>query len=727
MKKKILFEIFILPVLIFLSGRLSFALFFSKATVKNISFQTAIWGNVLPPVLKAPEKNFLTSGDIFFEWFKPNGIFFEPETYILEIYDINPDIIPLSTPFIIATDISGVKYPKENPISFPNGKYFWKVKTVDARGKQSLPSEIRMFEIDKIPPQSVLSVENSPRKIINEQIPFGNFEKYNQTPDLQNDFFVEGAISLWKEKDAYQDYAFEGNKMLIIGDMPPKVSGNKYENNHFSFSFPNQSKTLSFYYNFFSNDEYPFDDPGFLFRINGEDVLKLNPLDITNDNSTGWKQFFYDISNYEGDIYLDFFAGNSFDHFRQSWIYIDKISTGQVAVNNKAKFIIETTDSDSSNSSFYCIDECESENKYISYNGPFSLNLSKGAHNLYFFSKDKLGNKENAQVKPIFFDSDAPEKISDLTVQNVEQNMVKLIFTSPFDDDFEKTAGYECRISEDEINDAKSPEEKNNWWDNASKISMGIVPQKTGFLEEFKIPNLESGKTYFVAVKSFDAAGNYSEISNFTTVVISPTLNPTQTPEVTISPQETATPTPTIVLSETPTPAPTITLTPTHINLLQNGGFEDGINCGINNNFWKEYGLSLCSVIDGVFHNGNKSVLLTTDKSSGYYDYLGQDITGVFGNKKYKIVGFAKKKDEDLDKAEMRVLLYDFSGQVGSTRESNEVSSNIWEKMTINLLTPLPTQIQKMSIRLTLKRKPVTGTPTPASAYFDDISVEEIQ
>lgn len=709
-KHKILLSFLILLVVLASAFSASFALFSSRVTIRGFSISTGLWGAPSAPQLKSPEDNLLTNINQFFEWFESTQVNFPPATYTFEIYNTYPFVEPPIFPYIFEDGISGTRSPEANTLALSDGNYYWRVKAVDARGTPSSWSNFRKLTIDKTPPQTLISVENSPRVLINEQIPFGNFEKYTNTNNLTEDYLLNGDISLWQNDDSYLSQSHEGNKMLRVGALPSQAEGRNYLNNSISFSFPNESKTLSFYYNYYSRDEYPFDDPGFLLKINDEDVFKLNSLEVTSGENTGWKQFYYDISKIEGNIQLDFFAGNNFDNFRQSWIYIDQISTGRVAVNSKAKFILETIDKAPSNTMFYCIDNCPDETKYIPYIEPFSLNLSQGEHNIFFFSKDNLGNIENPQVKFIFFDNTPPQRITDLFLKNLSSDSAVLVFSAPAQDDATssgKVSGYEGRISDEYIDDASASSLLENWWGRATQFSTRVVPQEPGSLEEFNILSLIVDKNYFVAVKSFDAPLNYSEVSNIVNFYILPTPTPTSTPTPTITPTATLTPT------LTPTPMP--------INLIQNGGFEDGLI------WWKGYGLKP-SISSEIFYSGRQSTYLNTN-NTGYYNYISQEIIGGLGNKKYKISGMIKKKTDDLEKAEIRILLYDSEGtQVGSTIESNEIDGD-WEEAKINILTPIPTQVEKMVVKLTLKKKKVgdlTPTPISASAYFDDIVVEEI-
>jgi hypothetical protein len=697
--------IFIIAILF--STTFSFAMFVSEARINNFNFSTGIWAAPDAPRLKLPEDNLITNQDQIFEWFKSSQIYFEPETYSIEIYNSDPFVV--SQPFLTTDNIEDLKYPNIGKIELPDGNYFWRVKTIDAHGNSSVWSTYRKLTIDKNPPQTIISVENSPRRAINEQIPNGNFEQYINTTDLLQDYIFFGNIELWKSDDVYQGAAREGNKMLRIGSLPSSNEGNNLLENIFSITFQNQSKTLSFYYNYFSEDEYPFDDPGFLLRINNKDALKLNNLDIKNGNSTGWKQFFYDVSDYDGEVTLDFFAGNNVDNFRQSWIYIDQISTGQVAVNNKAKFYLETSDQSPENKSFYCLDSCADENNYSEYAGPFSVDLTKGEHRLYFFSQDVLENKESPQVKLIYFDTESPQKIYDLMIKNLSTDSATLVFSAPAEDQATssgKTSEYLGRISNEYIDSASSSSLLLDWWGRANQFDVQISPQEAESLEEFNILNLLSGTNYFVALKSIDASNNFSEISNVVNIFISPT----PTPSPTLNPTLTPTLTPTITPTASPTPIP--------INLIQNAGFETG-----SLSPWERDGIT-AGVSYPAGHTGQRSVSLSTMNTT-YSGYLKQRILGINPAKKYKVSGYFKSTHPNLNNAEIRIAFYVSGGtsQIRTPDESSESNSASWTLLGTGVITP-PLTASEMEVRLTIKAN--VGATSNASAYFDDIRVEEI-
>lgn len=91
--------------------------------------------------------------------------------------------------------------------------------------------------------------------------------------------------------------------------------------------------TLSFRYNVLSWDYAPWDNPGFRFTLNGNDLLTV-PAPTEEPQgapySTGWREVQYDIAAGSGPVTLAFYAGNSDpsgagDYGAPTWAYVDDV------------------------------------------------------------------------------------------------------------------------------------------------------------------------------------------------------------------------------------------------------------------------------------------------------------------------------------------------------------------------------------------------------------------
>lgn len=87
--------------------------------------------------------------------------------------------------------------------------------------------------------------------------------------------------------------------------------------------------SFTIWYNFYSWDYYPYDEPGFaiydgdteLFAFTADDV-DTDPVDGYGLDWTGWQSFTYDWGE-SAEHTLYFFAGNTGDDGVQSWVYLD--------------------------------------------------------------------------------------------------------------------------------------------------------------------------------------------------------------------------------------------------------------------------------------------------------------------------------------------------------------------------------------------------------------------
>ncbi len=687
------------------------AFFVSSVKMGKFSFSTGFWGAPAAPLLVRPINDLKTREDQYFEWNEPLGISFQPVTYKIEVYDADPLIYFDPSHKVISQEgIYLTRYPAEGAALLIDGDYWWRVKAIDAHGKDGLWSGIWKFSLDKTPPLTTISVENSPRRKMNEQINDGTFEKYPTTEDVADDFGLSGEVSL------DQTGGYTGEKMIRIGKTNSQNEGLLWENSKLSYTFPNDSKTISFYYNLYSSDIYPFDESAFIVNVNDQPILQVGADEtsgIGEVQTTGWRQFYYDISDLD-NVKIDFFAGNSEDIFMSSWVYLDDIQTGRTVVNEKAKFYLESTED---GQRYYCVDDCDGSSvNWQEYADHFSLNLAHGAHNLFFYSTDELGNQETPKVKFIYFDNSPPQKITDLNLKNVATDSAEIVFTAPAQDaatESGKVEGFEIKYSESVVTDASTSGEINDWWQNALPVNTVIIPDYPGFAQEFVIGNLFIDKTYFAAIRSHDAAVNYSDVSNILKIVMPTptptlTLTPTLTPEPTVTPTETPIPEPTIEnILVTPTPTPTLSS-----GLLQNGGFEDEIN------FWGDSG-SISSIISNEKHSGNNSVLVTV-RSDTFTKYLiHQRIQGININKKYRVSGYIKS-GLGLNGSIIRIGWYGDTGTQKRADDSTIISSSDWTLAIIDKQPP--SGATQMEVRLSPKG---FNDIFDASAYFDDITVEE--
>lgn len=536
---KIYYTFFLVCFLFFGFERKSVALFSARVTLENLSFSTSTWELPEAPILTHPEDKESTNGHVYFSWEMPLSVAAEEVLFHLQVFDFSPyPYVPEidTAPYFEVDTIGGQRYPVSEEVEFEeDGAFWWRVRAYNENGEGGW-SDFAEFTVDIEPPFSQLEIEGLEEKLLNEQFENGSFEQG------VSDFESEGEVQIWEGDDGFLTHAFSGQKMLKLGTAAGGGTGQYYWQNRLAASIEdNQAKTLSFYYNFFTTDEFPFDSPGFILSVNEESIFQTGADEVmgVGQRSSGWKQVYLDVASWE-EMQLDFFAGNNLDTENQSWVYLDQIQTGRCAVNKNTKFIFTSSDDVSPEDKIVKKYQVNSGD-WQTYTDKFSLDLSNGEHDLYFKAWDEVGNEESKQVKLLFFDSDAPSGISDLALKNATVDSATIVFTAPFNNETAqsgKVEGYEIRFSENEI-------EENNW-SLAQRVDETFAAAAPGILEEVVIKDLSPDIIYYFAIKSFDAAGNYSEMSNAIEIETQTLPSPTPTISPTVTPTTFITPTPEI-------------------------------------------------------------------------------------------------------------------------------------------------------------------------------------
>jgi len=109
-------------------------------------------------------------------------------------------------------------------------------------------------------------------------------------------------------------------------------------------------------------------------------------------------------------------------------------------------------------------------------------------------------------VKGEYYDLISPEPITDLTTISTEYS-ITLQWTAPADPDPRaNVSSYMIKSSLEEITDAN--------WDNAQNIIYEPAPQSPSSLEELLLEFTEPSGLLYFAIRSLDAAGNISQLSN---------------------------------------------------------------------------------------------------------------------------------------------------------------------------------------------------------------------
>lgn len=134
---------------------------------------------------------------------------------------------------------------------------------------------------------------------------------------------------------------YEGNNMAAI--TYPQMEGYIWENHiNQDVALGETDKYLNFAYNFWTYDEAPFDNPGFVVEINGKTVFSIAAGDIGdgvlgNLDFTGWTLINIPIEQYydpnrPASIMISFNAGNTGDNLNPSGVFIDAVSVTESPV-----------------------------------------------------------------------------------------------------------------------------------------------------------------------------------------------------------------------------------------------------------------------------------------------------------------------------------------------------------------------------------------------------------
>lgn len=319
----------------------------------------------------------------------------------------------------------------------------------------------------------------------------------------------------------------EGNSMARIGNYSySDDEGNMVWENRLMRSFEGGAKSISLYYNFVSRDD-DFDDPGFFIRLNGQEVFKLSSSSLPSGDpneakSSDWQQFYYDLSTYSNDsnVNLALYSGNMNDSYRQSWTYIDKVTTYFVSAPAHAVYTLTGSDPGGSgiNHFEYSIDG----SPFISgdtFGNTDSLSVG-GTHIVQYLSIDNAGNNSSVSTVKIITDDKKPSPISDLSITSKTTNSITLSWNAPYNDydnpSSEKASLYDVRYSLNPIDEAN--------FNSATKVDNVPSPKEHNFLpisdpdynsyqESLTITGLSPNTDYYFAIKSSDQAPNPSDIS----------------------------------------------------------------------------------------------------------------------------------------------------------------------------------------------------------------------
>jgi len=150
-------------------------------------------------------------------------------------------------------------------------------------------------------------------------------------------------------------------------------------------------------------------------------------------------------------------------------------------------------------------------------------------------------------------------------------------------------------------------------------------------------------------------------------------------------------------------------------NLLKNSDFEEGIDP------WEiSGGGATASIISNPIRTGISAVEV---KNSSTFSYgIQQIVDKISEGKTYRLLGYVKITDANVEKAFLRIGWYDESGEQKSVSDSNQVTGlSDWSELVVEKVVPPGIVSAKVRAILSSKTKGVL-----AFAYFDDLSFGEV-
>ena len=123
-------------------------------------------------------------------------------------------------------------------------------------------------------------------------------------------------------------------------------------------------------------------------------------------------------------------------------------------------------------------------------------------------------------------DTLGPAAIDDLVASSTEETAITLQWTAPADDDGSPAFAYDIRYATDPIDVAT--------FSLATPAPEVPAPATPGSPSSFRIANLDAEQTYFAIIRSEDAAGNLSELSNLATVTTPDLTTPSRVSDLAV-------------------------------------------------------------------------------------------------------------------------------------------------------------------------------------------------
>jgi hypothetical protein len=133
--------------------------------------------------------------------------------------------------------------------------------------------------------------------------------------------------------------------------------------------------------------------------------------------------------------------------------------------------------------------------------------LDLGTHSFWVEVMDMAGSVESNSVQVVVMENDTvpPDAIDDLRIPIAHQTRVRLVWTAPYDEG-SGTVSYSIRYSENPLTEAN--------FASAEAVDSPPLPAEPGTLQTLEVSGLRGATSYYFAIKTTDAFGNVSALSN---------------------------------------------------------------------------------------------------------------------------------------------------------------------------------------------------------------------
>jgi hypothetical protein len=431
--------------------------------------------------------------------------------------------------------------------SLGNGTYYWRVRACDALNNCSNYTSAWSVTVDNAAPISSVILSNAPSKDINNKVVNGDFENgltgWNAVGDVNVINGIEHGVTPFD------------SKMVRIG-RNSNIGANSVDVNILSqpvLNSGNGVRSVGFWYNFQTHENIPgFDEPGFMVFVGDKMVHQVWASDIPAPvpnvlHGTGWRFLSVDVSKFNNPtLTLAFYGGNSGDLLKQSFVYIDNVTTNEAAISSDSHFTLTASDNVAVSSLNY---RYLVSGTPVTGSGPsgltFSLTEQPDNGTVEYWAVDTAGNSEAHNNFHVSYDTSAPSTISDLSVNDDNNGDFTLHWTAPSDTNpygVSQAGEYDIRYSTTAIDPSISDAAWAALPQPTIRTTDGLpggstrTPLLAGRSETYAVHVNNGAAQYWFAVKSKDRALNTSAISNVaTTGAITPVTSATRPGDVVIN------------------------------------------------------------------------------------------------------------------------------------------------------------------------------------------------